>query len=238
MKEIFKISSKLFLRLLVVNIMGFFIVVSFNVIFTGIFTENIGYKAYGVTEENPQSVELYEYYYSDGEDVKFAEFEQQGYKITKANIRSLLSGGDRIAFLLVSQAINLVLLITIIYGNVWQMANNDSNMIRYKHKEEDKLKGLKIGALAVSPYILLLLVLSFTKFNVGLFKVINSAFYGFIDLICSNALTFDNLSIFKIILIFLMLLIVPIVTHIIYMLGYKDISIGDKILYNHYKKKK
>ena len=191
-----------------------------------------------MTEENPQSVELYEYYYSDGEDVKFAEFEQQGYKITKANIRSLLSGGDRIAFLLVSQAINLVLLITIIYGNVWQMANNDSNMIRYKHKEEDKLKGLKIGALAVSPYILLLLVLSFTKFNVGLFKVINSAFYGFIDLICSNALTFDNLSIFKIILIFLMLLIVPIVTHIIYMLGYKDISIGDKILYNHYKKKK
>ena len=238
MKEIFKISSKLFLKLLLVNIMGFFIVLSFNIIFTGIFTENIGYKAYGVTEENPQSVELYEYYYSDGDDVKFAEYEQQGYKITKANIRSLLLGGHRIAFLLVSQAINLVILVTIIYGNVWQMANNDSNMVRYKHKEEDKFKGLKIGALAVSPYVLLLLILSFTKFNVGLYKVINSAFYGFIDLICSDALTFDNLSIFKILLMFLILLVVPAVTQGVYLLGYKDISIGDKLLYNGNKKTK
>ena len=49
MKENFKTGAKLFLKLIVVNIMCFFVVMSFSVLATAAFTKNVGYKAYGTT---------------------------------------------------------------------------------------------------------------------------------------------------------------------------------------------
>ena len=46
MKENFKTGAKLFLKLIVVNIMCFFVVMSFSVLATAAFTKNVGYKAY------------------------------------------------------------------------------------------------------------------------------------------------------------------------------------------------
>ena len=47
MKEILKDGGKLFLKTIVVNIMCFFLVISFSVLTTAAFSKNIGYTAYG-----------------------------------------------------------------------------------------------------------------------------------------------------------------------------------------------
>ena len=78
MKENFKTGAKLFLKLIVVNIMCFFVVMSFSVLSTAAFTKNVGYKAYGTSSDSSEPQELYTYYYAEGEDTKKAEYEGQG----------------------------------------------------------------------------------------------------------------------------------------------------------------
>ena len=72
MKENFKTGAKLFLKLIVVNIMCFFVVMSFSVLSTAAFTKNVGYKAYGTSSDSSEPQELYTHYYADGEDTKKA----------------------------------------------------------------------------------------------------------------------------------------------------------------------
>ena len=47
MKEIFKNSISLFGRIVTINIMCFFLVISLSVLITAAFSENIGYVAMG-----------------------------------------------------------------------------------------------------------------------------------------------------------------------------------------------
>ena len=91
MKEIFKNSISLFGRIVTINIMCFFLVISLSVLITAAFSENIGYVAMGTSSENEQSVELYRHYYEDGEDTKRAEYEENGYTVSESKIRSEVS---------------------------------------------------------------------------------------------------------------------------------------------------
>ena len=65
MKEILKMGLAQFGKLILINVMCFFIVISISVLVTAAFTENIGYKAFGTTSDSSESVELYEYFYKD-----------------------------------------------------------------------------------------------------------------------------------------------------------------------------
>ena len=243
MKEIFKSGVGLFGKLIIVNIMCFFIVISISVLCSAAFTENVGYIAYGVKEGSEESVELYTYNYADGEDTKREEFEAQGYTITESSVRSPLSKTGNTVFLTVTQLFCLSLLIAFIYPNFWSMGTKDSNLVHFKHKKEDKFKGLKAGSIAVVPSVLLLLFLCITKsgisatFPVVLYKFLNSSVYAFIQLGSGNATTFSDLSIGSIIIFFLLIAIIPITSYVAYLLGYKNISLGEKFIYKKNKTK-
>lgn len=244
MKEILKSGSKVFLRLVIINIMGFILALSINVLFTGLFTDDIGYTAFGAKKDSSEMVELYRHYYSDGEDLKQSEYEQQGYIITKANIRSLLSGGAKVGFAVVTQLFNTTILFVLIYNEIWKKGNDDRKKIPQSSKFYNKLKGLKIGLVATTPYILFLAFLTITKqsissnFSVGIYKIINASAYGFLDLVCDNFYSFADLKAVQIILLFLLIFIPVIITQIIYYLGYRDIYVGEKIVYKKIKKQR
>ena len=237
MKEILNGGVKLFGRLIIINIMCFFMVISINAIGTAIFTDNIGYIAYGTTEENDESQELYRYYFEDGEDNKQSQYEQQGYTITKVSILSNPSSAATMGLLLVIQCICLILLVCFIHPKLWQSGSKDSNLVKYNHKTEDVLKGFKMGLVAIVPSSLLLIVLVLTKnsisanFSMVLYKFLNSSFYSFIDFGTKTANVFKDLNVAQIILLFALPLIVPISSGISYLLGYKNISLGEKIVY-------
>ena len=107
---------KVFLMTLVVSIMSFFVVIAFNVVGVGMFTEQIGYnakvyqssdnesEASGTTKsDETKLVDEYKFYFKDGEDLKKAEYEAEGYEIVEQAIRSDVEKGPKIALSIISQ---------------------------------------------------------------------------------------------------------------------------------------
>ena len=235
MKENIKDGLKLFLKIIVVNIMCFFVVMSFSVLITAAATKNIGYTAFGATSDSSDVTELYTYYYDEGEDTKKEEYTEQGYAVTERIIRSEMSAGATAAFLIISQIFCLMILIAFIYPNIWHIGTSDSNLVRFKHKSEDKLKGVKIGLVAVIPFYLFLIFIAAAKFVMPafpmvLYKFLNSSFYSFIDVLC-GASTAGSLAVWRLALLFVIPLIIPAVSGAAYLLGYKNISLGEKFIY-------
>ena len=237
MKEILKDGGKLFLKTFVVNIMCFFLVISFSVLTTAAFSKNIGYKAYGTTGGSSEQTELYTYYYEDGEDAKKSAYEEDGYTVSTVSIRSDISKSGKTLFLIISQVFSILILCGFIYPDIWHNGTNDSNLVKFKHKSEDKFKGLKIGAVAVIPSYLILIFLVIARlgtlpdFPMVLYKFLNSSVYSFIEVILGGTVTVSNLAVWRFVLLFLLPLIIPAIAGISYILGYKNISVGEKLVY-------
>lgn len=237
MKEIFKNGTSIFLRFIAVNVMSFIIIISLGMLFTSFFTENIGYKVLGTASDSTEQVELYTHYNSDGEDLKKSEFEEQGYTITQINIRSPLSSAGNISLLVIIQIFCFVLLISFTYSKIWSLGDSDSNLVKFKHKKEDILKGLKIGLVALIPYSLAFIALIVAKmgvyenFSLDLYKFINSVFYSVNVVIIGSSATLGELSSWRLVLLFAVQLFVPIICMVAYILGYRNFSITENIVY-------
>ncbi len=237
MKEILKTGLRIYGKTIVVTIMCFFIVISISTIATAFFSENIGYTAYGTTSDSSEYTELYTYYFDDGEDTQKAEYEEQGYTLTLSNIRSSLSKSGNLFYLILSQLLCLVILITFIYNITWTLGTKDNNMVRIGHKTEDKLKGFKAGLISIIPYCLFIICLLILKNNVAakfppaILKLTTASFYSFSELIIGSAATLKDLSLVRFIGLIFLQLIIPVISGISYYLGYKNISLGEKFVY-------
>lgn len=240
MNEITKNGVKLFVRTIFINIMCFFVVMSLISFSVAAFAEEVGYVAYGVKENSEEVVELYKHYDKDGKDTKFEEFKKQGYTIEKKNIREVDKTGDAI-ILSVAQLFALGILASFVYPTIWDLGNGDCNMVKFEHKKEDKLKGLKIGIIAAIPSAVFYLTIAVGKstysknLTPALYKLVNSAFYPAIEFIVKDAKTFSDLGIGQILLLAIPVFAVPVTAHIAYTLGYKNISIGENLTYKKQK---
>lgn len=239
MKEIMKNGLSFWGRMVIVTVMCIFLCMSMSVLATAIFTDNIGYEAYGVKEGQEESVFLYKHFNADGEDTKKAEYEEQGYTVTTNSIRSELKGGGNATFLVVTQLFNTLLTVSFIYPNLWQLGAKDSNLVKFKHKNEDKFKGLKIGLVGSVPAVLLWVALFVCKYvkpdlPTALYRFLNCSNYSFIYAVCKNA-TVGELSIVQLMVLLLLIFIFPLVAYGAYLLGYKDISLGERFIYKKTK---
>ncbi len=238
MKEILKLSGSLFFRLVVVNIMCFIIVASINILATSFFSEEVGYTAIGtVTDEKGEekSKFLYHHYYKNGEDTELAGYEEKGYEITKDPLKDISNTG-KIVSATVSQILCFALLGLFIYNTVWKIGLKDSNLVKIKNKNEDKYKGFKIGIFAVVPSMLFVVCLfaasgSENVLLMAIYKICNYSFYGLNELICGAEFKLNLLPIWCFAALLATHLIVPLITHISYICGYKNISVGEKILF-------
>ena len=192
MKEILKGGGKLFLKTIVINLMCFFVVLSFSVITTMLFKGAVGSK---------------------------------------------LSNSGMACFLIVSQVVAFCLTCAFIYSELWHRGTKDSNLVKFKHKREDKLKGFKIGVASTVPNYLFLIFLVvaklglFPKFPLALYKILNSSVYSFIEVIIGSAVAVSELTVLRLALLFILPLIIPAIAGVSYILGYKNISLSDKFIY-------
>lgn len=241
MKEILNKGASVFLKTIIINIMCFFVVISLSVLTTAAFTKNIGYKAIGTSSDTSSQTELYTYYYDDGEDTQRSTYESEGYTITESKIRSEMSGTGTKVFLIVSQIFCLLILIAFIYPGLWQLGTTDSNLVHFKHKSENKLKGFQIGLVAIIPaliFIIFLFVAKFTSLNqfpMVLYKFLNSSFYSFIELIINGTVAVGDLAIWRLVILILLQLLIPLICGASYLLGYKNISISERLIYKKNK---
>ena len=192
MKEILKGGGKLFLKTVVINLMCFFVVLSFSVITTMLFKGAVGSK---------------------------------------------LSNSGMACFLIVSQIFAFCFTCGFIYPELWHRGTKDSNLVKFKHKREDKLKGFKIGVASTVPNYLFLIFLVvaklglFPKFPLALYKILNSSVYSFIEVIIGSAVAVSELTVLRLALLFILPLIIPAIAGVSYILGYKNISLSDKFIY-------
>ncbi|MBE6728309.1 MAG: hypothetical protein E7562_06665 [Ruminococcaceae bacterium] len=240
-KENLKLGLKMFGSLCVVTVLCVFIAMSFLVLCSSFFTDEIGYNAV-IYDKDGKEIENYTYYYDDGEDAILKKYsEDEGYKINKQTVRSQISKTGDTVFALVTQLFSTMILIGFIYPSMWHLGAKDSNLVRFKHRKSDMLRGLKIGLIAKIPaLIILILFLVFGKtLTVVLYSFINSSNFGFIDMICGGGSTpFAQLGVLQIIGLFALLLIAPAVSTVGYLLGVKDISLSEKFIYSGKKKRK
>lgn len=240
MKEILKSGTFLFLRLIAVAVMCLIVTVSIGMLAIAAFTENIGYTAY-VTDKDNNEIAKYSYKFADGEDKLYDEYISKGYNVNKVNERSKLEGKGNILSNVLSQSISLIMLFAFIHNGLFKIGNSDCNLVRFKHKEEDKYKGLKIGFVSMIPYFVLFAVCLIFAFGVNKNMTVSiltlPMFYVFqiLRAIIGNVTVLGDLSSWQFLLIFATLFIVPICAEVSYLLGYKDILIFEKLTY---KKKK
>lgn len=240
MKDIVKPALGMFVRQIIVTVMNIFVCISFMVLCTAGFTNVIGYDAYVYEKDGTEPIEQYTYFSADGEDAKKAEFEEKGYIVTTNEKRSAMSKTGNAVYYSVTQIIAFLLMVGFIYPSLWSLGAKDSNLVKFKHKKEDKLRGFKIGLIAsIPPIILMLIIFIFGRniFNVALFALIFANFYSFIEVISGSALMLSELAVWQMVLMILTIFIAPAVSGCAYLLGYKDISISEKIIYKKNKEK-
>ncbi len=233
MKEIFKDGFLMSGKAVLINLLCFFVVISFVVLGSALFSESVGYNAIGTKDEKSEA--LYTHYFEDGEDTRLAEYEAKGYEIEKQDLK-LMPEGKNNGVIAVAQLFALAIFISFTYPKLWDKGYKDRNMVITGNQQADPLKGLKIGLVAIIIPEAIILAASLIKtISAQLLKFVFPVFYTAIDFITRDSGKLADLQLWKLVLIMMIFLIVPLVTYVSYILGYKDFSIGEKLIYKKRK---
>ncbi|MEG1028339.1 MAG: hypothetical protein RSE07_06590, partial [Oscillospiraceae bacterium] len=125
------------------------------------------------------------------------------------------------------------------YYNLWHLGFSDINKINFGHIKKDNFKGFKLAAIALIPSYLMGIGLILAKFNLFpnimvAFKFTNAHLWPLINLINPSAYMSD-ISVIQIIIIALLTIIPNIIFGFAYILGLKEISISQRLMYKKNK---
>lgn len=236
MNGIFKDSLKLFGRGVVVTILSIIVVISMVAISVAVSAKPVGYTVFGT--KDGETTQLYTHYNADGEDLKLASYEAEGYKIDKKELKEVPKGEGNI-YLWIAQLFTLGIMASFIYPVFWSQGYKHRNMVMTGHMVEDKLRGLKVGLIATIPAFLSVPVFAVLKnAPVALFKIINGVFFPIIGFLAGDVTVFSKLAIWKMLIILILFLSFSAASALGYYLGYKDFSIGEKFIYKKTKKRR
>lgn len=242
----FKNGMKLGGSLIIAAIISIFLVFSMNVICSALFTADIGYKAYVYeVETDGEALAEYEYFYTDndgdgkddGTDTLKEEYENQGYTVTTVKQRSTLTGMGKAVFLILSQVFAFVMVIAFASNASYKQGFKDSNLVNIGHTKKDMLKGLKIGLVGNIPFFALTVLMVVMAaglapaFRTVWYAFLSGHFYSLIMWIAGEVLTVGEISTFQYALLVLVQFIVPVISCVAYILGYKEINLFEKIMY-------
>lgn len=243
---IFKNGIKLSGSLIMAAIISIFLCFSINVICSALFTAEIGYNAYVYESETAtEPLAQYEYFYSDadgdgkddGIDTKMEEYESQDYIVETQKLRSSLTGVGKTVFLVVTQFLSAIMVITFASSACYKQGFKDLNLVKIGHSKQDFLKGFKIGILGNVPFFLLagFMVVMATgfapEFRTVWYAFLNGHFYSLVIWISKGVLTLGELNVAQIILLVVLQFIVPVISGVAYILGYKEINLAEKLVY-------
>ena len=230
MKSLFKDSAKLFGKTLLVSLLCFFVVISVMVVSVGFFAEPAGYYVTGTKDGKVEN--LYTYYTADGEDTKYETYEKQGYALEKTEIKLVPEAKEKGSFVL-AQILCIGILGIFIYPRLWERGYKDRNLAQTGNIVGDQWRGLKLGLIAIIPWVALLLVLSQVKgFAVSLLMFASPIFYPVYSLMTDGSIYFSQVGVLTLIGMVACWLILPVFSALGYGLGFKDFSITEKLTYN------
>lgn len=162
----------------------------------------------------------------------------------KETLRTTLPNGISVASDILSQLFMAIILISMPYSILWMQGDRDANKVQFGHMDKDLYRGLKVGAMAAIPSLLAYIVLLISRlFDVlpsypFIFRFLNASFLPIVNRTFVNVKTSADIPAISFLILFLFILVVPAVCTLAYYLGYRHISISEKIIYVDPKKKK
>lgn len=158
---------------------------------------------------------------------------------TLEKIRSDVPKSASLTLDILTQVMMIILLISLIYSKLWEQGDKDSNSVQFGRMAENKLRGLHVGLLASIPAVLSYVVLILSKLKLVtpaywfVYRFTNISVMPVINAIAGEPTvsSIADVSGGSIAAMALLLLLVPLTTYAAYHLGYKHISIMEKIIY-------
>ena len=143
---------------------------------------------------------------------------------------------------IIIQVLDFIMYTPIVYSAAWGIGCREKNYVHFGHMKADLWRGTKIGFIAIAPYSLCLFLMILSKAGIipnifAIIRFIYAPFATFFYLFIPNLTTssIDEISYLGIFLASLLQLYVPLVTGIAYRLGYKGISLYQKLIYQNKK---
>lgn len=235
-RENLKYSGSTFVKCIIASIMCLFVYISIQFIAVAVYTQEIGYTIYEVVD-NQRGEALYTHYFADGEDLKIKEYEGKDIKVEKISVRSTLTDKQSRNADIIAQVFCFCIIGAILYGRIWSIGTADNNKVKFSRMEEDKLRGLKIGSIATIPSVIVYLLLILARLGVApnilfsVYKLCNVHIFGYLNVLFGSKTLVADLPVYKIAIAALPLVFVPLLCAVAYILGYKDISLSEKIIY-------
>lgn len=148
-----------------------------------------------------------------------------------------VEGAAYVIMMVICQICALGTLALFINGNAYYIGDSDSNKVQFGRMKYDKLKGLKLGIVpavfALISYIVLILGKLGIVGDIALviFRFANYHLVGYNQLIFGNESNAAELSWMSIAAALLCVIIVPLISHICYTLGYKRINLFERLVF-------
>lgn len=241
MKENFKVSASLFGTIIVAGIMCSMFSFSMKMIFNTVFTETIGYQVAGTIGDSQEKEYLYTYIYEDGDttgenDTKWAEYEEKGYTLYKYAERNTLSKNANLTMIIITQIGCFLSVGGFVHSVLNKRGYKDGALVRSGNKKDDKFRGLKIGLMASVPAFLsfvayLILWASNKSIPVAFYMIYNACFWPILELVFASTKSAKDIVFWQFVVMFLLQMVVPVLSQLLYYMGYKDYQISGKLIY-------
>lgn len=246
----FKHGTKMMGSLIVAAVISIFLCISMDVICSALFTTETGYRAFVYEdEESTEAIAEYEYFYTDKDgdgkddvtDTKKEEYEDAGYIVNTVKLRSELTDVGKVVFLLLTQVFSMTMVIAFAGNSPYKQGFKDSNLVKIGHNQKDMLRGFKIGLIGNIPFfVLTILVIVMASglapnFRTVWYAFLSGHFYSLIMWITGSVQnsihTVAEISVVQYLLLIIIQFIVPVISGVSYILGFKGINLEEKIVY-------
>ena len=267
-KDTKKLIIKVFTQSILAAVLNLVIFMSIIMMITAISTKTLGKYVYEVIEEGgTTATSLITYIPAEtstteaAEDTAASSSETSGTladdtsaaqtsdtrRIVEIPDTTPLSGFASAAMNIIALFFTLTLFLALPYSALWTQGDKDANHVQFGHMERDNLRGLKIGAIASLPSLISFALLVMCKLSIlgngalVIYKFANTTFWPLLNLLASDmALSnnIENVSYLTVAIMLLVQVLPALICHISYTLGYKHISISEKLIYKNPNKKR
>lgn len=154
------------------------------------------------------------------------------------NIRSEVNPGLKNLSNWVAQLLMAILFIAFPYSNMWYAGDHDRNSVQFGHRADDPWRGVRIGLLADIPALLAWVGLIVCKVTdlyplyIVRYRWVNVCFWPYFNqFIPGDVMNTADVSWGGTAAMLPILLALPLITGIGYILGYREVSLRDRLVY-------
>lgn len=230
-KKTLTVAIKVFTRLLLATVLCAILYVSMNVISTAFFSDVVGYQIYEQNEAQ-EVILAEEHYYQAGETIQTSETMDLADNQMFSAIRIVPDGAKR-TMEVISQVLMLIVFCVFPYHILWEFGNRDDTNVRYRGQRPDPMRGLKIGLLAMVPFMAFWVLLIISKYVTALhsylsiYRIVAFPYLPYTNWLVGDAVSASDVSLWRLLLLLLMFMVVPAVCAVAYRMGGHQFSITE-----------